>query len=99
MPTLYHFMSYRWLNWHCSVCPNKVIHRLTDRLFLSLNAILVNGGFTEWSEYSACSTTCGKGEQTRTRSCTNPPPSGGGKGCGKVTQQKKKCNPAPCKSM
>ncbi|XP_020628230.1 ectin-like [Orbicella faveolata] len=59
--------------------------------------VYVNGGFTQWSEYSACSTTCGRGVQTRTRTCTNPPPSGGGKGCGRVTQQNKKCNLKPCK--
>jgi len=57
----------------------------------------VNGGFTQWSEFSACSTTCGRGEQTSTRTCTNPPPSGGGRGCGKVTTRKKKCNLEPCK--
>lgn len=61
-------------------------------------ACKVNGGFTEWSEYSACSKTCGKDAvKTRTRTCTNPPPSGGGKGCGKRTEQKVKCKLPKCK--
>ena len=92
----YKIVTFRhWLNEQLLANPSKEIDRLTERLIL-FNTVLVNGGFTEWSEYSACSKTCGKGEQTRTRTCTNPLPSGGGKGCGKITQQKKNCNLGKC---
>ena len=48
-------------------------------LFLPLTA--VDGGYTDWSECSECSVTCGGGTQTFTRTCTNPPPSNGGRDC------------------
>ncbi|XP_002157334.1 coadhesin [Hydra vulgaris] len=41
----------------------------------------VDGGFSEWSEWSLCSESCGKGLNKRERSCNNPSPSNGGKDC------------------
>jgi len=52
-------------------------------------ACAVNGGWSVWGE---CSATCGGGTQSRT--CTNPPPSGGGDSCvGDLTQA---CNSQSC---
>ena len=44
---------------------------------------LLTGGYTDWSE-SKCSVTCGGGVKTLTRTCTNPPPSNGGKDCSEL---------------
>ena len=49
----------------------------------------VNGG---WSNWSACSASCGPGTQTRT--CTNPSPSNGGTACSGPSSQN--CNNGPC---
>ncbi|VDK47676.1 unnamed protein product [Anisakis simplex] len=41
----------------------------------------VNGAWSEWSEWSSCSDNCTTGHKTRTRFCSNPPPSNGGTTC------------------
>ena len=32
-----------------------------------VSVVPVNGGWTEWSVWTSCSTTCGSGQETRTR--------------------------------
>ncbi|XP_046564468.1 SCO-spondin-like isoform X2 [Haliotis rubra] len=61
---------------------------LTNTAFQScgLGACAVNGGLTQWTQWSgpACSVTCGSAATrtlTRTRSCTNPVPHFGGSDC------------------
>ena len=56
----------------------------------------VNGGFTDWGAYSPCSVTCGKGTMKRTRSCSNPPPSNGGKPCEGSTSETVECEKGAC---
>lgn len=59
-----------------------------------------NGGYTPWSDFSPCSATCGGGMQQRTRTCTNPPPSNGGKDCSLLgaTFESRNCSSNPCPS-
>lgn len=40
-----------------------------------------NGGWTPWTSWSPCSTTCGIGFQVRQRACSNPSPRHGGRVC------------------
>lgn len=40
-----------------------------------------SGGWTPWTLWSPCSTTCGIGFQVRQRSCSNPTPRHGGRVC------------------
>lgn len=59
----------------------------------------IHGGYTEWSPFGKCSETCGiKGSKARTRKCTNPEPSHGGKPCTHLGPDYdiKKCNRRPC---
>ena len=58
--------------------------------------ILVDGQWGNWSEYSACTKTCGTGYQKRSRGCTNPPPSGGGKQCPGSASESRSCNIKIC---
>ncbi|XP_022799542.1 SCO-spondin-like [Stylophora pistillata] len=51
----------------------------------------VNGGWSVWSSWSDCGKTCGGSVRERTRSCTNPPPFFGGKGCGAHNHETKEC--------
>ena len=42
----------------------------------------VDGNWSPWSQWSGCGAgLCGGNKKVRTRSCTNPHPSGGGKNC------------------
>ncbi|KAL9952092.1 hypothetical protein ACROYT_G039299 [Oculina patagonica] len=60
---------------------------------------IVYGGWSVWSAYGECKNQkgCGKGRKTRTRTCTNPPPSGGGRNCKGKPKQSKKCRLESCK--
>lgn len=67
--------------------------------FLSINhtlaaLIAVHGAWDEWSPWSLCSSTCGRGYRDRTRSCK--PPQFGGNPCEGPEKQTKFCNIAVC---
>ncbi|XP_055358973.1 adhesion G protein-coupled receptor B1 isoform X5 [Betta splendens] len=54
----------------------------------------VHGSWDEWSPWSLCSSTCGRGYRSRTRICT--PPQFGGDPCDGPEKQTKFCNIAVC---
>ncbi|KAG1962033.1 brain-specific angiogenesis inhibitor [Pimephales promelas] len=54
----------------------------------------VHGAWDEWSPWSLCSSTCGRGYRDRTRSCK--PPQFGGNPCDGPEKQTKFCNIAVC---
>ncbi|XP_067282545.1 adhesion G protein-coupled receptor B2 isoform X2 [Pseudorasbora parva] len=54
----------------------------------------VHGLWEEWSSWSLCSVTCGRGSRTRSRICVLP--QNGNKGCGGPEVQTKLCNIAVC---
>uniref|UniRef100_A0A667ZEZ3 ADAM metallopeptidase with thrombospondin type 1 motif 7 n=1 Tax=Myripristis murdjan TaxID=586833 RepID=A0A667ZEZ3_9TELE len=56
----------------------------------------VNGGWAPWSEWSACSRTCGAGVQRAQRDCVNPVPKYRGKYCVGERQRYKICKSTPC---
>uniref|UniRef100_A0A3B3V9H9 Sema5A/B-like TSP-1 type 1 domain-containing protein n=1 Tax=Poecilia latipinna TaxID=48699 RepID=A0A3B3V9H9_9TELE len=51
-----------------------------------------NGGWTPWSSWGQCSTTCGTGFELRQRSCNNPSPRHGGRVCVGPTRDERFCN-------
>lgn len=56
--------------------------------------IAVHGTWDEWSPWSLCSSTCGRGYRDRTRTCK--PPQFGGNPCEGPEKQTKFCNIALC---
>lgn len=61
--------------------------------------VSVNGGWSPWGNWCACSKTCGTGSQYRKRSCTRPPPAYGGKPCEGQAKQTRACNQKLCPGM
>ena len=59
---------------------------------------LVDGGLSDWSEWSTCTKSCGTGTTTRSKTCTNPTPQHRGKDCTGLgdTKEEKDCNPTQC---
>ncbi|TRY98713.1 hypothetical protein DNTS_010266 [Danionella cerebrum] len=56
-----------------------------------------NGGWTPWSSWAECSTSCGIGFEVRQRSCNNPSPRHGGRVCVGQAREERLCNEKmPC---
>ena len=58
---------------------------------------VVDGGWSDFGNWSVCSATCGGGIRQRRRTCTNPPPSNGGECCTGDNLEVELCNTEPCK--
>lgn len=52
-----------------------------DIKYCNINPCPINGEWSNWSFWSRCSKTCGKGHQIRKRFCNNPEPKNGGNDC------------------
>lgn len=74
------------------------MHQRTNKRFglHSSNLFLVNGGYSEWSSWSQCSSSCGVGHRSRSRTCTNPHPGPGGNDCSGSNTNTEQCNIADC---
>uniref|UniRef100_A0A8C9VWK7 Semaphorin-2A n=1 Tax=Scleropages formosus TaxID=113540 RepID=A0A8C9VWK7_SCLFO len=56
-----------------------------------------NGGWTPWTSWAPCSTSCSVGFQVRQRSCSNPAPRHGGRVCVGQNREERYCNEhLPC---
>ncbi|NWU93884.1 HMCN1 protein, partial [Upupa epops] len=56
----------------------------------------VDGNWSEWGLWEECSKSCGQGNRTRTRMCSNPPAQHGGKPCDGRAVDSVMCNIRPC---
>ena len=76
------------------VC-DAATHRL-DLHTLTCVALPIDGAWASWGAWSACSAECGPGEQTRSRTCTDPPPQYGGADCSGSEVDEQHCHDAQC---
>uniref|UniRef100_A0A8B9SME3 Hemicentin 1 n=1 Tax=Anas platyrhynchos TaxID=8839 RepID=A0A8B9SME3_ANAPL len=56
----------------------------------------VDGNWSEWGLWEECSKSCGQGNRTRTRICSNPSAQHGGKPCDGSAVDSVMCNIRPC---
>ncbi|XP_063057327.1 hemicentin-1 isoform X2 [Engraulis encrasicolus] len=56
----------------------------------------VDGGWSEWSPWEECSRTCGQGNRTRVRTCSDPPAQHGGRACEGKAVEAIICSIRPC---
>ncbi|XP_036375886.1 hemicentin-1 [Megalops cyprinoides] len=56
----------------------------------------VDGSWSEWTEWEECSRTCGQGNRTRVRTCSNPPAQHGGRPCEGKAVEAIMCSVRPC---
>uniref|UniRef100_A0A8C1GCZ4 Hemicentin-1 n=1 Tax=Cyprinus carpio TaxID=7962 RepID=A0A8C1GCZ4_CYPCA len=56
----------------------------------------VDGSWSEWSSWEECSRTCGQGNRTRVRTCSNPPAQHGGRACEGKAVEAIMCSIRPC---
>ncbi|CAJ0917991.1 unnamed protein product [Ranitomeya imitator] len=70
----------------CHVPPGQgggksCLGKAVDTIVCSTEPCPVNGIWSSWQAWGACSKTCGKGTHRRVRVCNNPPPSFDGSSC------------------
>ncbi|GAB6033516.1 hypothetical protein CHUAL_013395 [Chamberlinius hualienensis] len=63
-----------------------------NRAMAGCNACPVHGGWSQWSAWSPCSTTCGHSVRRRLRECNNPKPKFGGSKCSENSEETEKCD-------
>ena len=58
-----------------------IINWPKSKLLSNIQNIVVDGGWSAWSNWTVCNQTCGTGLSFRTRNCSNPAPKYGGYPC------------------
>ncbi|KAF6212098.1 hypothetical protein GE061_012618 [Apolygus lucorum] len=58
----------------------------------------VDGGWSDWTKWSGCSSSCGFGWKQRYRFCDRPKPSQGGRPCDGEATDQRRCDLPPCEA-
>ncbi|XP_052792411.1 coadhesin-like [Mya arenaria] len=77
------------------VCKDIHHAKIVCRAFCGL-CDLVDGQWSGWSGWSGCDVTCGQGNNSRSRTCSEPPPAHGGINCSGDGVEARPCSREPC---
>uniref|UniRef100_A0A3Q2CH68 SCO-spondin n=1 Tax=Cyprinodon variegatus TaxID=28743 RepID=A0A3Q2CH68_CYPVA len=69
--------------------------RREDRVCIS-SPCDVDGGWSQWTDWTECTKSCGGGVQSRRRQCDSPPPEGDGDYCEGLGTEVRGCNTDHC---
>lgn len=58
--------------------------------------LTVDGGWSDWSMWTTCAVSCGVGNKTRDRTCTNPEPLHNGRKCNENSLELDSCSIKAC---
>ena len=88
----------------CSMnkCSSKKIILHEIKFISSLKLCMfssVNGIWSSWTVWTACTSSCGIGTQLRNRMCNNPSPSGNGTSCSGSASEVRQCFSKPCSGI
>ena len=61
-----------------------------------INNFIVDGAWSDWSDYGDCLVTCGKGHKIRSRECNSPLPANGGLNCTGESSNATECEEDAC---
>ena len=89
---LYPCITERWIYRIFSRSSKNIIDDCFD---VSMFLPTEDGGWTPWSEWSACTATCGAGTRARHRHCANPRPQFGGRRCDGNEAESEYCDALP----
>lgn len=89
---------------HFASSLNTIVYKQSNLILIystsKLNALFlfsaVDGGYTQWSMWSLCSASCGVGTQTRSKTCTAPPPRVRGDDCKGEYSEVRSCSQVYC---
>ncbi|XP_078662008.1 SCO-spondin-like [Branchiostoma floridae x Branchiostoma belcheri] len=73
-------------------CPG----RRGEIAYCNATACPIHGGYGQWSEWTECYPSCGRGLRNRTRKCDNPRPQFGGDRCRGLATIRAMCDGPPC---
>ncbi|KAK6196070.1 hypothetical protein SNE40_001365 [Patella caerulea] len=69
---------------------------MTDKYPCNLGKCPVDGKWSGWGAWSACTEACGGGNKKRERTCSNPEPVAGGEPCEGLNWEEEECNKVSC---
>ena len=85
---------------HCAHTAMSICTKIVFLMFHFIYFVFaVDGLWSRWNDWSACSRTCGIGQKSRSRTCTNPPPTNSGKDCVGSKDETQECSNRICPGL